>query len=520
MKILEFGQDAKLSQILESIQAADEIEIGIKIPHDSLVFQNPINREIIERHAKKVGKKVEIEGAQLIKKVEAENFGFLEGEDVATKKVDVQEPIEKEEEEVVRAAPKPSSGGLLKFFKGFKGRKKLLLLAAGALCLLILFLGSFWIVPSAQVKVTVKTETKNNQVTLTASSKATEVDLEGKTIPLSVEEVTKSDIATGKSTGKLTVGAPAKGRVTIGNFSTVTSKKFSAGATVKSVSGQSVGLEFTLDSDVTVPKASSSGFNIVAGQAGVNVTAKKIGSEGNLPASTEFQVGSESLGTIKAVNDLAFSGGESKQVTAVSEADRKKLKEELLEKLKKEAEEELEAKLEGSKIPKGGLKTEITKENYDKAVGEEAEEFNLTLEVRAEAALFQESDLKKVLIESIKSQVPEGFKVDEDSSEVESELFDGQAEGEVEILGKIKAVIVPDFGEGEIAKNLSGKSVGAAGSYLDGLDNVSGFEIKINPAFFRIFNLLPFNSGRISVDIAEEESNSAPVKSSGEKNAE
>ena len=170
--------------------------------------------------------------------------------------------------------------------------------------------------------------------------------MENKVIPLTVEQVTKSDEGKRDASGKLTIGSPAKGRVTVGNFSIVTSKKYPAGITLKSVSGQNKGLEFTLDTEVTVPKASPSGFSIIAGQAGVNITAKKIGSEGNLPASTEFQIGSENIGTIKGVNDLALSGGNSKEVKAVSKEDRDKLKEDRLEELSKKAEEELESKLE------------------------------------------------------------------------------------------------------------------------------------------------------------------------------
>lgn len=519
MKILEFGQDTTLQQILESIRETQEDTVDLRLPKDSPLLTNKTNKEIIEKYAKKINKNLSFPGIDSTPTKTEEDFGFVEGQDITEKKPEkiaavselakphTQEEISEKEEPEKTVSPdsnKPAKGPL-KFFKNLRGRKKLLVLGAGSIVLMvIILLGTFWFVPAAEVSIVVEKEEKSNQITLSASESVTEVDLENKIIPLTVEQITKSDVDTAETTGKLTIGAPAKGRVTIGNFSIVTSKKYSAGTSIKTTSGQNSGLEFTLDTEVTVPKASSSGLS--AGQAGVNVTAKKIGANGNVPKSTVFQIASENIGTVRGVNDVAFTGGESKQVSAVSEEDRKNLKEKLLEKLKKEVEEELENKIGGATVPKGGLETEILKEKYDKVIGEESEEVTLTLEVKAKATLFKEEDLKKILIESIKPTIKEGFTIDEENSTVESELFKAEGEeGVVEILGKINAVLIPDLSEKDLKSKLTGKSFGGASSFLQSLENVSGFEIELKPAIFRLFKILPFNSGRISVNISSEE---------------
>lgn len=519
MKILEFGQDTTLQQILESIRETQEDTVDLRLPKDSPLLTNKTNKEIIEKYAKKINKNLSFPGIDSTPTKTEEDFGFVEGQDITEKKPEkiaavselakphTQEEISEKEEPEKTVSPdsnKPAKGPL-KFFKNLRGRKKLLVLGAGSIVLMvIILLGTFWFVPAAEVSIVVEKEEKSNQITLSASESVTEVDLENKIIPLTVEQITKSDVDTAETTGKLTIGAPAKGRVTIGNFSIVTSKKYSAGTSIKTTSGQNSGLEFTLDTEVTVPKASSSGLS--AGQAGVNVTAKKIGANGNVPKSTVFQIASENIGTVRGVNDVAFTGGESKQVSAVSEEDRKNLKEKLLEKLKKEVEEELENKIGGATVPKGGLETEVLKEKYDKVIGEESEEVTLTLEVKAKATLFKEEDLKKILIESIKPTIKEGFTIDEENSTVESELFKAEGEeGVVEILGKINAVLIPDLSEKDLKSKLTGKSFGGASSFLQSLENVSGFEIELKPAIFRLFKILPFNSGRISVNISSEE---------------
>jgi len=251
MKELEFSQDATLTQILESVKATQESEISLDLPEKSAVLLNPINKEIIERFAKKNGKRINIKvgvSAKVAAPPEGD-FGFVEGEDILQKKPEIGEKVtsppvnmeEKKPEDVGATAKK--EGGFFKFFSNLKGRKRLIVFGSiGAFLFATLFFVSFWFVPSANVKINLESETISNQVTLTASESVSEIDIEERVIPLTVEEVTKSGDETRKSSGKLVIGAPAKGRITVGNFSTVTTKKFPAGTTMKSITGQKKGV--------------------------------------------------------------------------------------------------------------------------------------------------------------------------------------------------------------------------------------------------------------------------------------
>ena len=129
----------------------------------------------------------------------------------------------------------------------------------------------------------------------------------------------------------------------------------------------------------------------------------------------------------------------------------------------------------------------------------------MALEVKAIAKLFKEDDLKKLLIESIQSSIPEGLVVDEEKTSVEAELFETEGEDDVEILGKINAVLIPEINQEELKKNLSGKTFGSAAAYLQSLNNVPEFEIEIKPAIFRLFKFMPFNSSRINIEIITED---------------
>ena len=46
MRTLEFGEESSLSQILESIKAAEEEDITLNLPEESPIHLNPINKEI------------------------------------------------------------------------------------------------------------------------------------------------------------------------------------------------------------------------------------------------------------------------------------------------------------------------------------------------------------------------------------------------------------------------------------------------------------------------------------------
>ena len=86
MKTLEFGPEATLSQILESMKAAEDENLEVSLPKGSTLLSNTINREIIEKFAKKIGKGVAVKSASLVGEEEPEDFDFVEGEDILAKK--------------------------------------------------------------------------------------------------------------------------------------------------------------------------------------------------------------------------------------------------------------------------------------------------------------------------------------------------------------------------------------------------------------------------------------------------
>ncbi|MDP2720615.1 MAG: hypothetical protein Q8O75_01600 [bacterium] len=506
MKRIEFDENSKLADILNSIKETSEKELEIFVFPGSEALKLSANIDAINHFAEKEDKKVVVKGdfgkeipkEEVRKEVSSgkeENLGFVEGADVARGAEAAKSEQPALEKKSKFTLPKIPSLGFL------KGKKWVYFAAGSGVVLVIVLLGVFWFVPQATVKLITEPQFKEAELTLVASTSADEVDLENGTVPLKILDTTQEDVTEAKSTGTKTVGTQSKGRVKIINRETK-DKIFFAGTTIKTLSNPI--LTFTLDDTATI-SASPVACTNDCKETAVNVTAAEIGDAGNLAAGTKFQVGSV-IDTTKVVAEglTNFTGGSSKKLTVVSSDDQKKAKDELMKKLETKAKEALEKENTGIVIPEDGLSGEIINEIYSKKVGEEANDFRLSLQVKFTAKSFSEDDLKNLLIKSISQSVPSGYVIDRDSSTVKAEILEQTGES-LKVLGKIKASLVPDVDKQKIKKNIAGKDFGATDKYLRSIESISGFEIKITPSVFRVLGFMPFLTSKIKVEIIQKE---------------
>jgi hypothetical protein len=518
MKRLDFNEGDKLSDVLNTIEQQTDKEIEIFVFPGSDVLKLPANVEVINSFAENLGKKVTIKGDFGVKSKEIatqakkeENLGFVEGKDVAGER-----PAQKEEPEVKKKSKLPIPKWLNWNF--LKNRKRVSI-ALGILgTLVIIILATVWFLPSATVTLVTQAQFKEAELNLVASASVEEADKDSGIIPLKTIETSQEDELEAKATGSKTVGTAAKGRVKIVNRDTTKSKTFFKGTTLTPVSGSKI--NFSLDKTATI-SAAPVGCEANCPSAGVDVTAAVIGDSGNLKAGTVFKVGSANVSLVFAKNETNLSGGSSKKITVVSTSDQKKVKKELLEKLEEKASKEIEDENPDAIVPEGGLEPKVSQEVYSKKVGEETSVFRLSLQVEFIAKIFSEEDLKNLLIESISDTVPSDFEIDHEGSNVEAEIIDVE-EDELEIIGSIRASLVPKIDTNNVINKIVGKDFSTTERYLDSLTSISGVETKISPSIFRIFGTMPFSRGRIKVKLIQEESNEKlpPVEESDEESEE
>jgi hypothetical protein len=219
------------------------------------------------------------------------------------------------------------------------------------------------------------------------------------------EKETDTD-ASVNTTGKKTIGEKARGEVTVVN-STSDTKVFKSGTILTSPDG----LQFTLDSDVTVASASpsSSDLNIVTGKTKTNITAVKIGPESNIDKDERLKIEDFSQSTYFAQTNNKFSGGTKKDIQTVSKDDITNLEKNAIKKI-------TDNNVDTSSVTTQSIlsdltKVELTDEQFSKELGEEAQQVTLKAKGMTSYFTYNKDDLIKIASPLFKESLPSGFTI-------------------------------------------------------------------------------------------------------------
>lgn len=292
------------------------------------------------------------------------------------------------------------------------------------------------------------------------------------------------------ATGTKEVGEPAKGEVVVLNW-TDEETSFSQGAVIITKNG----IKFELDEGIKVASRAAKG----PGEKNVKVTAIDLGSEGNIGIGSEFTFTQHDKLSYSAINDNAFTGGDEKEITVVSQEDLDKLKESLFESLKNAATTNLKEKAADKSISENAIEVEITKQIFDKDLEEEATLVTLELEVEAFSVAYDENSLKEYLAEISNEDAPENLKARVEGIEtfsVNAKTFGGT----LNLTGKYKVNFVPKFEDDDLKEQIAGKSVKEAREIIKNIPEVSDVNVNFSPAFF-ISNTLPSDKDKIRFKI-------------------
>ncbi|BCX14520.1 MAG: hypothetical protein KatS3mg088_203 [Patescibacteria group bacterium] len=348
----------------------------------------------------------------------------------------------------------------------------------------------WWFLPSAQVTIYVSPQKIEEKADLRLDKSLTSLDLSSKALPAKEIKKEISGEKTISVTGSKIVGDKAKGKVEI--YRTGGEITLPKGTKLQSSSG----LIFVLDEDTNIASGSAS----TPSKTEASVTAFDIGSEYNLASGESFSVGNYATSTIEAKNEEAFSGGSSREISAVSSKDYEKV----LDDLKKELEEKLLADIEpsigGNEIAvRESLKEDIKNQTYNHKVGDEADSLKLNLTLSASILVINKDDLYQIAKEILKDKTPSGYSLRQDQLKVSFSLGE---ENNQTYSFKVNFVanLLPKVSQEEIAKTIAGRDIEIARNYLikdRGYDRV---EITVKPNFgFRKLMVLPHIAKRIYI---------------------
>lgn len=374
------------------------------------------------------------------------------------------------------------------------GGKKFLL--APLLILLLLVLGFLFLV-KATVTVYVEPKILEKDTQVTADPKVKSVDEQNKVIPGEVVEVSVSGSDKISTSGKKSVGDPAKGSVTVYN-KTNDSKTFSKGVTLQGPNN----LKFTLDSSVTIASESAVEGGISYGKGSGSVTAQEIGPDSNLPSGTELSVAGQSSSSFSAKAEGNFSGGTSKEVTVVTDTDQKKLLAQLSASLRIQAQQQLQGKLNGKKILEEALLEDITKKTYSKNVNDQTGEVSLNLTINYKGTAYSNSDLKVIVSKLVTTEVPGDFELNLAETETQADVSKLEKDGRLIFLARFKAKLVPKLDTSQIKKLILGKTPSQAADQLKSVENILGSDIQIKPPLPAFLQRLPLLEKNIQIEVS------------------
>jgi len=214
------------------------------------------------------------------------------------------------------------------------------------------------------------------------------------------------------------------------------------------------------------------------GLATVDVEASSIGSEFNLPKDEKFKVSNYPKVDVEAISIDPFLGGSSRQISSVSEEDRKKLLKELKKELLDEALVKLNEKLGVDQLLiDSSIEEEVLDEDFSNKVGDEATNLNLKLDLKVVGKVLSKSELLSISKSKLEDKIPSGFVLRDDQIKYTFENFDKQGEFEV----NVGANLLPSIDTLEVAKKISGKYPNIAEEYLQSIAGFVEAEIKISP---------------------------------------
>ena len=261
-------------------------------------------------------------------------------------------------------------------------------------------------------------------------------------------------------------------------------------------------LEFTLDKEVAVASGSAG----TPGTSKAQVTAVAIGAQYNLVGGSNFSVRNYSISDIEAKNENSFSGGTSREISAVSPEDQESLEEELTDELGEKISSQFRQELSQDKnyIEETFSATSSAK-TFSNKVGDEASTLKLSLTLDASAIAIKKDDLFELSKEALKDKIPEGYVLRSEQVDIEFDFL-GEDGGVFQLRASVIANLLPEVNPENIEEKIIGKYPKVVESYLK--SEIPGFaraEITFNkPRFPGRLGTLPHVADHLEVEITGE----------------
>lgn len=426
-----------------------------------------------------------------------QNYFAKDGKNQDLQAQDMKEKVSNQLESISGDRQNKRRSPLLRFYLA---HQKIILMgvAAGLLGILSIFMIFTFFFSKVRVILSPKQILLQKSTTITLDPNVQSSDFSKGLLKASLEnkEINGQDVTA--TTGIGLVGDKAKGKVVIYN-KTLEKAELKAGTVLSNN-----GIKFVLDSAVEISAAEEKDGGLSYGKAETTVTANDIGSEANFNKDTKFRVAEYFDDKFSATSLDNFSGGSSREVRVVAEADLGRLLKALSEKLAKEAGTELEqASKDGIYLVPTG-KTKVIKSDFSAEVGGETESLSLDLTLEVEAVKYLSTDLKELATSILEKDLPAGYSFKDQPSLMSDKAQTASDSSRVKINTEISTKAMAKLDLDGLKKEILGSNWLESKASLEGKDEIDQANLVFNPPFLaNILKTLPADESRITVEIGE-----------------
>ncbi len=539
--VIYLESDSEITEAIDKLKASASSEVRIAVPARSTMLQSAINLKLLKKAAHTARKKLIIVsgdkatvsmaaglGLLIAKNVKAEasvpvasnlplqssnepvviDQSDLESEPTQShgekssssnsnqsfekKHISLKDTNKKSKEKRTEAIDKNNRSSKEPKVPNFLGLNKKIAVFIAILAGFVLLVLAYIFLPTAKVILNAKAQKTPINVKFTLDAGTKKSDYNAGVVAADQISTTKDLSAQYSASGKKDIGTKANGTVTISNCSNSDDFTIAAGTTLTS-SGQ----KFTLNSSVAMPGAKFSGGGCSkAGTASGSITAAANGDSYNINGGTFSVAGYDA----KVTGSGSTSGGSSKVVTVVTQADIDKAKNDMIANATDTAKQELSKKgNDNQKVFADTFATEVNNISASSPDGSESSGGTVSARVKYSELAAAKSDLDKVFEAQLKTQVPANNQLYQtgasDAQYTVTKLTGDNAQ--MQAVGN--AFYGQTIDTNAVSKEVAGKSKKSATDVVQPkYSQVESVQVESTPA---LMPYLPFFANRISVEI-------------------
>lgn len=373
---------------------------------------------------------------------------------------------------------------------------------------LVIILLTLTLLPQTYITVTVAAETFEKEQAFTVDKEAKEADPEKSIVPGKLLEINNDDAKRVPATGKKDVGGKSKGSVVVSNSYSSSENdpilSLKAGTEFTGPEGK----VFTLDNAVKIPPATialESGQIVTKpGTVSASITAKEPGDSYNIKASRFSIAGLSAKEQEKIYADSSkdFTGGFTKTVTIMTQADIDGAKDTLVKELAAAGAQKLRDESKDMKLLEEAINSEVLSVKTNPSNPDsETEQFDIEVKAKHQVMVFDEKLINKVVLEALKQITPENKELlvgegDEFSIRVDKTEYNS---GTMTLQSHVKTKVGTRIDAKAAKQGLAGKNAGAIEEQLKTLPDVKTVDIDTFPRWWwQDTSFMPFNT-RLSV---------------------